>query len=117
MKKYFLDIENLPERAIIIGKKGENGARCIYFDIRKWQEELGHGDLYLEFKIGENSISKELEIHSINGKWVITDEETAQAGTGSYQLKYIAGDVVKKTPVSSVTVKECIDNVVLERDS
>ena len=86
---------------IELGRKGENLATRVMFDIGSWRSTYGDGTVQLVFQRNGDKYPYPCVI-SVDGSkvyWEITNTETEVSGRGSVELRYVADDVVVKSAI------------------
>lgn len=91
----------LLDRAIPIGRVGENSVSEIEWNIALWQKQFGDGilELLVQRKGDTNPYPVALTISGNSAVWTITDTDTAVNGRGQLQLIYRVNEAVKKSVV------------------
>lgn len=81
-----------------LGKRGENLATRVTFDVTGWQT-YGEGSFILLHKRNGDKTPYPCVVEVDNGKvfWNVTNTDTDIAGRGYAELQYIVGDVVVKS--------------------
>lgn len=88
---------------IELGRKGENLATRVVFDIGSWRSTYGDGSVQLIYQRNGDKYPYPCVI-SVDGNkvyWEITNTETEMSGRGSAELRYLADDVVVKSAIFS----------------
>lgn len=86
---------------LAIGKRGENLAVCVVFDVSAWEKTYGEGRAFLVHQRNGDRVPYPCVVRVEDGKlyWIITNTDTSVAGGGHVELQY----VVDETLVKSVT--------------
>ena len=98
---------------ILIGRRGENLATCILFDITDWRETYGDGQVeLLHQRNGDESpypcvITIDENDYVV---WTITSGDTGIAGHGKCELRYMANDTLAKSVIYPTIVENSIDD-------
>ena len=76
-------------REIHIGKRGENNAVCVVFDISDWQALYGAGNVQLIHQRNGDKIPYPcpVEVSGDAALWVITKTDVANPGVGRAELQ------------------------------
>ena len=85
---------------IVLGKQGENHARKISFtDAKVWVNMFGDGRFELLHQRNGDSVPYPIELNTEDGVpyWCISSVDTAIAGNGECELRYIVGDTIVKS--------------------
>lgn len=85
---------------IVLGKQGENHARKISFtDAKVWVNMFGDGRFELLHQRNGDSVPYPIELNTEDGVpyWCISSVDTAIAGSGECELRYIVGDTIVKS--------------------
>lgn len=93
--------QKLLDRAIPIGRVGENIVSEIEWNIGVWQEQFGDGilELLVQRNRDTNPYPVALTIDGNSAVWIITDTDTAVNGRGQLQLVYRVGEKIKKSVI------------------
>lgn len=100
-------------KAICLGRKGENLARQVVFDIYEWQEMYGEGVARLVAqRMGDDApYPCVIEMDGNHVIWTITSADTARPGRyGKCELSYCVGD----TLVKSATYQTLVGDAMVE---
>lgn len=98
---YLREIVAKEGKYIELGRKGENLATRVVFDIGSWRSTYGDGIAQLVFQRNGDKYPYPCVI-SVDGSkvyWEITNTETEMSGRGSAELRYLADDVVVKSAI------------------
>ena len=85
---------------IVLGKQGENHARKISFtDAKVWVNMFGEGRFELLHQRNGDSVPYPIELNTEGDvpQWHISSVDTAIAGNGECELRYIVGDTIVKS--------------------
>ena len=87
------------EQELNIGKRGENLATCVVFDVSAWEKTYGSGVVQLIHRRNGDKAPYPCDIEADNGKayWTVTNTDVAIAGRGHAELQYYVGDVLVKS--------------------
>lgn len=94
------DIDARDLSILPLGRRGENCARRIVFDISAWRKSFGRGTAQLLCRRPGDETPYPAPLEQEGGKafWTVTATETARAEAyGQCQLQYVVGDAVVKT--------------------
>lgn len=88
-----------PGGEITLGKRGENLARVVVFDIAGWQMTYGEGRVELLHRRNGDKAPYPCVLKVIGStvRWELTNADTDKAGRGSCELQYLVNDVVVKS--------------------
>lgn len=91
---------------IRLGRRGENLARKIVFDVSGWQSEYGAGTIELLHHHESNAAPYPVKIKQEEGVviWPVTKADTAASGSGKCELRMIVDDVVVKSHIYNTVV-------------
>ena len=108
-------VEASAGRTVIdLGRRGENLARQIVFDVRRWSELYGGGTAQLLHKRPGESDFYPCALSRVSGDtvdrvlWKVTSAETEKAGAGQAELRYIVGETLVKSVVFPTAVAESL---------
>lgn len=95
---------------IPLGRQGENLARTIYFELSEMIEEYGAGTATLICLRSKDSAPYVCDTTQTSSmlSWTPTDTDTAYAGAGKCELRWVVGDVLAKSIVYRTSVTESI---------
>lgn len=112
MNELIIKPENFGDSAksLILGKQGENDARPIVFDFTAWAYAFGDGVAILAVKRNGDTAAYPvtLTFDGYKALWRVSDVDTAKAGSGSAELKYLVNDVVVKSETFRTYVYDSI---------
>ena len=88
-----------PFSLIDLGRRGENSARCVVFDISDWIKTYGHGVAQLAAEPPSSSAPYPCAVTAEGDKliWEITSADTSVAGEGKCELSYYVGEQLVKS--------------------
>lgn len=96
---------------ISLGRRGENLAETVQFDVTGWEETYGTGAYsLLHMRAGDTAPYEcpiSVEDETVN--WPVRDSDTAVVGRGEAQLLYIVGGAVAKSVVFVTSVLKALD--------
>lgn len=86
-------------RIVVLGRRKENQARCVTFDILEWQKMYGEGTVQLLAQRYQDATPYPVAVTVKNGivRWVIKEADVAVPGEGRAELQYHVGDTVAKS--------------------
>lgn len=98
--------------AIRIGYERENVVTQVDFNLKEWIAEYGLGGVtLLVLRHGDrDAYPVPLMIEDGIASWSITKTDTAKAGRGAIQLKYVVGEKIKKSPILCVSCLSALDD-------
>jgi methylmalonyl-CoA mutase cobalamin-binding subunit len=87
---------------IQLGRRGENLATCVTFDVSEWQK-AGEGTVHLLHQRNGDEAPYPCNITVDKGvaTWVVTASDVAVAGRGRAELQYLDGEVCMKSATYS----------------
>lgn len=96
-----VDIHAHPGGSLAIGRRGENEARRVVFDLSAWRRHYGEGTVQLlHQRAGDESpYPCALTVEGDTAYWLIQAADVAKAGWGSAQLHYYVGDTLAKSAI------------------
>lgn len=105
------EIKANPGRIVVLGRRKENQARCVTFDIVDWQREYGDGTVYLLAQRCQDEAPYPCAVTVENGiaRWVINEADVAVPGQGKAELQYHVGDMVAVSETYRTWVQESLD--------
>lgn len=105
-----IEITAVPGKVLMLGRQGENLARKVIFSVSGVRAEFGDGAFRLSARrAGESNVYPATVTE--NGdtvEWSLTSADTQNAGRGSCELAYYAGDVRLKTWVYDTAVAKSL---------
>ena len=105
-----IEITAVPGKVLMLGRQGENLARKVIFSVSGVRAEFGDGAFRLSARrAGESNVYPAAVTE--NGdtvEWSLTAADTQNAGRGSCELAYYAGDVRLKTRVYDTAVAKSL---------
>ena len=98
---------------IVIGRRRENNAKKIVFDISHWRELYGEGTVVLlHQRSGDSSpYPCDIEVTHGNASWIITETDTFKEGRGSVELQYRIDETVAKSEIWTTIVEGSLPDV------
>lgn len=96
-----VDIYAHPGESLAIGRRGENDARRVVFDLAAWRGDYGDGTVQLlHQRAGDESpYPCALTVEGDTAYWLIRAADVSKAGWGSAQLHYYVGDTLAKSAI------------------
>ena len=96
-----VDIYAHPGESLAIGRRGENDARRVVFDLAAWRRDYGEGTVQLlHQRAGDESpYPCALTVEGDTAYWLIRAADVSKAGWGSAQLHYYVGDTLAKSAI------------------
>lgn len=96
-----VDIYAHPGESLAIGRRGENNARRVVFDLAAWRGDYGEGTVQLlHQRAGDESpYPCALTVKGDTAYWLIRAADVDKAGWGSAQLHYYVGDTLAKSAI------------------
>lgn len=96
-----VDIYAHPGESLAIGRRGENDARRVAFDLAAWRGDYGEGTVQLlHQRAGDESpYPCALTVEGDTAYWLIRAADVSKAGWGSAQLHYYVGDTLAKSAI------------------
>lgn len=96
-----VDIYAHPGESLAIGRRGENDARRVVFDLSAWRGDYGEGTVQLlHQRAGDESpYPCALTVEGDTAYWPIRAADVSKAGWGSAQLHYYVGDTLAKSAI------------------
>lgn len=95
---------------IRLGKQGEHLARRVPFELGLWENQFGEGrcELLHQRNGDEAPYPVNLTVENNVAYWNVTSVDTAVAGKGECELRYIVNDVVVKSTTYVTKVSEAL---------
>ena len=95
---------------IRLGKQGEHLARRVPFELGLWENQFGEGrcELLHQRNGDEAPYPVNLTVENNVAYWHVTSVDTAVAGKGECELRYIVNDVVVKSTTYVTKVSEAL---------
>lgn len=96
-----VEIHAHPGISLAIGRRGENEARRVVFDLSVWRRHYGEGTVQLlHQRTGDESpYPCALTVEGDTAYWLIRAADVDKPGWGSVQLHYYVGDTLAKTAI------------------
>ena len=96
-----VDIHAHPGGSLAIGRRGENDARRVVFDLSAWRRHYGEGTVQLlHQRAGDESpYPCALTVEGDTAYWLIRAADVDKAGWGSAQLHYYVGNTLAKSAI------------------
>lgn len=98
---------------IKLGRRGENQARKVIFDVlKKWREGYGDGVASLIVQRNGDAEPYPVTVTEEDGMlvWLVSNVDTAVAGEGAAELRYTVGDTVVKSQIYKTRVRETLED-------
>ena len=98
---------------IKLGRRGENQARKVVFDVLgKWHEGYGDGVASLIVQRNGDAQPYPVTVTEDNGAlvWLVSSVDTAVAGEGAAELRYTVGDTIVKSQIYKTRVRETLED-------
>lgn len=97
---------------IVLGRRGENEARQIIFDISSLISTYGPGAATLLAKRPTDTTAYPVPVEQsvTTVTWTVSDVDTAYPGDGQCELYYYVGDTLAKTYVYRTSIGQDIGN-------
>lgn len=98
---------------IKLGRRGENQARKVVFDVLgKWREGYGEGVASLIVQRNGDAQPYPVTVTEEDGAlvWLVSSVDTAVAGEGAAELRYTVGDTIVKSQIYKTRVRETLEN-------
>lgn len=90
------EIKANPGRIVVLGRRKENQARCVTFNIAEWRDLYGEGTVQLLAQRNQDEAPYPCAVTEENGivRWVIREADVAVPGEGKAELQYHVGETV-----------------------
>lgn len=98
---------------IKLGRRGENQARKVVFDVlEKWREGYGEGVASLIVQRNGDAQPYPVAVTEEDGAlvWRVSSVDTAVAGEGAAELRYTVGDTIVKSQIYKTRVRETLED-------
>lgn len=98
---------------IKLGRRGENQARKVVFDVlEKWREGYGEGVASLIVQRNSDAQPYPVTLAEEDGAlvWLVSSVDTAVAGEGAAELRYTVGDTIVKSQIYKTRVRETLED-------
>jgi hypothetical protein len=98
---------------IKLGRRGENQARKVVFDVLgKWREGYGEGVASLIVQRNGDAQPYPVTVTEEDGAlvWLVSNVDTAVAGEGAAELRYTVGDTIVKSQIYKTRVRETLED-------
>lgn len=98
---------------IKLGRRGENQARKVVFDVLgKWREGYGEGVASLIVQRNGDAQPYPVTVTEDDGAlvWMVSSVDTAVAGEGAAELRYTVGDTIVKSQIYKTRVRETLED-------
>ena len=96
-----VEIHAYPGIKLAIGRRGENEARRVSFDLASWRRHYGEGTVQLlHQRAGDESpYPCALTVEGDTAYWLIRAADVDKPGWGNAQLHYYVGDTLAKSAI------------------
>lgn len=96
--------------SIDIGRQGENDARCVYFDLSQLIATYGDGNATLVHMRPSDQAPYICETSVIDNylAWTPSNTDTAYAGAGKCELRWVVGETLAKSIIYTTTIAPSI---------
>lgn len=103
-----------PGEVLVLGRQGENRARCMEFDLAPWIHCYGQGQAQLLVKRPGEDTPYPAVLLQNNGmaRWVITAADVYRPGEGQAELQYCVDNVIVKSSWWPTIVLEAMEGSV-----
>lgn len=107
-----IKVNQIPRQKVCIGHVGENEFRQVIFDVSEWKTAFQDGNAVLVFVRPDGYVYPIILSVNDDGNpvFIPTSTETAVAGIGEMQLRWMQGEAVGKTCRISITVHDSVEN-------
>lgn len=98
---------------IKLGRRGENQARKVVFDVlEKWREGYGEGVASLIVQRNGDAQPYPVTVTEEDGAlvWRVSSVDTAVAGEGAAELRYTVGDTIVKSQIYKTRVRDTLED-------
>lgn len=97
-------------QAIELGKRGENFAACVVFDISAWQKTYGEGKAQLIHQRNGDKHPYPCVVEADGNlvRWPICGADTAVAGRGYAELQYWVDETIVKSVTYTTSVEKAM---------
>lgn len=101
-----------PGAVITIGRRGENMARQVVFDLSAWSAVYGAGTAQLIAQRAGDAAPYPVSIEQTSDAavWTVNSADTAVVGDGKVELLYTVDDVIVKSEVWKTSVLESLSD-------
>ena len=101
------DITHFP-----IGRRGENEAREVVFDITSLKDEFGEGSATLKFRRPLEEAAYNVSVTRSGDKvhWIVTSTETTNNGVGEAELFWENNNITAKSRVWKTIIEKDISS-------
>lgn len=101
-----------PGAVVTLGRRGENMARQVVFDISAWATIYGSGTAQLLAQRAGDAAPYPVPIEQTSDAaiWTVNSADTAVVGDGKVELLYTVDDVVVKSEVWKTSVLESLSD-------
>lgn len=105
-----------PGQVIQLGRRGENLARQVEFDLTDWKKQYGEGIPELLFqRFGDaRPFIRDLEVVENRAIWTLTSWDTDIAKPGKVELRWYCGELLAKSQSWSTSVENALDTPGIE---
>lgn len=101
-----------PGAEIILGKRGENLARVVIFDISGWKRTYGEGRVHLLHQRNGDKTPYPCVVETDGdiARWELTDTDVDVAGRGRAELQYFVGEARVKSEMWVTRTDRSLNN-------
>lgn len=101
-----------PAKAIKLGRRAENIARIVEFDMMDFAMQFGEGTCVALHKRSRDSVPYTATLTHTGGNtytWTVDEDDVAFEGNGSFQLWWIVGGQISKSPIYQTQTLASLD--------
>ena len=101
-----------PGSVVTLGRRGENNARQVVFDLSAWSAVYGAGTVQAVAQRAGDIAPYPVSIEQTDNAavWTVNSADTANVGDGKVELLYTVNDVVVKSEVWKTSVLESLSD-------
>ena len=105
-----------PGQVIQLGRRGENLARQVEFDLTDWKKQYGEGIPELLFqRFGDKRpFIRDIEVVENRAIWTLTSWDTDIAKPGKVELRWYCDELLAKSQSWSTAVENALDTPGIE---
>lgn len=103
-------VKAIPGDVLSLGRRGENMARSVVFDIREWRSAFGDGTAQLlhQRPDSKNPYPCAVDQNGDEVRWSVTSADVAVVGYGRAELQFFSNGAIVKSEVWSTNIDDAM---------
>jgi hypothetical protein len=105
-----ISVKAIPGDVISLGRRGENMARSVVFDIREWRSAFGDGmaQLLHQRPGDKNPYPCAVDQNGDEVRWSVTSADVAVVGYGRAELQFVSNGAIVKSEVWPTNIDDAM---------